>query len=136
MPGWTRVFAGKRGVEAMSGLLEIHNLTVTYHFQGRRVPAVRALDLTVGEGEKLAIVGESGAGKSTLAGAIMGLLPGPAEIEGEIVFRGLEISPRTLAELRGKEIVLIPQNVYNSINPVLSIGNQKGWWRRGASRIF
>lgn len=108
----------------MSGLLEIHNLTVTYDFQGRRVPAVRALDLTVGEEEKLAIVGESGAGKSTLAHTVMGLLANSTEIKGEIVFKGLKMSPRTLVELRGKEIVLIPQNVYNSINPVLSIGNQ------------
>lgn len=108
----------------MSGLLEIHNLTVTYGSRGRRAPAVRELDLTVGEGEKLAVVGESGAGKSTLASTIMGLLAGSAEIKGEIVFRGHKISPRILAELRGKEIVLIPQNVYNSINPVLSIGSQ------------
>ncbi|MEW6662880.1 MAG: ABC transporter ATP-binding protein [Bacillota bacterium] len=108
----------------MSGLLEIHNLTVTYGSQGRLAPAVRALDLTVGEGEKLAIVGESGAGKSTLANTIMGLLPNSAEIKGEIFFSGIKISPRILAEIRGKEIVLIPQNVYNSLNPVLSIGNQ------------
>jgi len=34
------------------------------------------------------------------------------------------VSPRTLAGLRGREIVLIPQNVYNSLNPVFSIGIQ------------
>ena len=58
----------------MSNLLEIHNLSVTYGLNGWRVLAVRDLGLTLGEGEKLAIIGESGAGKSTIANTIMGLL--------------------------------------------------------------
>ncbi len=108
----------------MSSLLEIRNLTVTYRFQDRQAAAVRALDLTIREGEKLAIVGESGAGKTTLVSAIMGLLPNSAEIEGKIFFREFQLNPRILAKLRGKEIVLIPQNVHNSLNPVFSVGNQ------------
>lgn len=107
----------------MSKLLEIRNLTVSYDSAGQ-LPAVNALDLMVRQGEKIAIVGESGAGKSTLANTIMGLLPKSTEIMGEIIFKGINMTPEELAGLRGKEIVLIPQNVYNSINPVLSIGNQ------------
>ncbi|MEG3067305.1 MAG: ABC transporter ATP-binding protein [Syntrophaceticus schinkii] len=108
----------------MSNLLEIHNLSVTYGLNGWRVLAVRDLGLTLGEGEKLAIVGESGAGKSTIANTIMGLLGNGAEIQGEIYFKGSQVKQETVSELRGKEIVLIPQNVFNSINPVFSIGEQ------------
>lgn len=52
-------------------ILEIENLKVL--FPG--VPAVEGVDITVGPGERVAIVGESGCGKSTLANALLGFVP-------------------------------------------------------------
>jgi peptide/nickel transport system ATP-binding protein len=66
-------------------LLEVSGLHV--HYPGREGPAraVDGVDLTVHEGETLALVGESGCGKTTLARTIMGLHRPDA---GEIRFRG------------------------------------------------
>lgn len=54
----------------------------------------------------------------------MGLLGTNAKVHGAIYFKGSQVKPETVNELRGKEIVLIPQNVFNSINPVFTIGEQ------------
>lgn len=108
----------------MSALLQIDRLSVIYHINGYALPALQEVDLHLAAGEKLGLVGESGAGKTTLAGAVMGLLPRGATVKGKIIFKGKILSPAHFARLRGREMVLIPQNVYNSLNPVLSIGQQ------------
>lgn len=54
----------------MSALLEVHGLSVAYG----KVPALENVDLTVGEGEIVTVIGANGAGKSTLLLAIMGIL--------------------------------------------------------------
>lgn len=108
----------------MSTLLEVHKLSVTYHVNGSSLPALQNVDLHLAAGEKIGLVGESGAGKSTLAGAVMGLLPRGATVGGKILFKGKVLSGPLFTRLRGREMVLIPQNVYNSLNPVLSIGQQ------------
>jgi len=107
-------------------LLEIRNLTVRYRRSGDDWdrPAVSGLWVAVEQGEKLAVVGESGAGKTTIAHAVMGILPPMTRVEGEIVYRGQRIDSRMPEGIRGKEIVLIPQNAYNSLNPVLPAGTQ------------
>ncbi len=108
----------------MSALLQIERLSVTYNLNGRALPALQEVDLCLAPGEKLGLVGESGAGKTTLASAVMGLLPRGATVKGAILFKGQTLSSPLLARLRGREMVLIPQNVYNSLNPVFSIGQQ------------
>ncbi|HAP31677.1 MAG TPA: hypothetical protein DCQ14_01285 [Firmicutes bacterium] len=113
-----------RRLNSLSTLLEIERLSVTYNINGYTLPALQEVDLHLAAGEKLGLVGESGAGKTTLAGAVMGLLPRGATIKGSILFKGKLLSPPLLARLRGREMVLIPQNVYNSLNPVLSVGQQ------------
>lgn len=52
-------------------VLEVHNLTVSYH----RKPVLWDVDLTVPPGTLTGIIGPNGAGKSTLIKAIMGLIP-------------------------------------------------------------
>lgn len=56
---------------------------------GRRSWAVRGLDLTIGEGERVLLAGASGSGKSTLLAALAGLLEhGAGESEGLLLVRG------------------------------------------------
>jgi ABC-type glutathione transport system ATPase component len=53
--------------------LELTNASVTYHQRGKKVNAVRGIDLTLHEGETVALVGESGSGKSSTARVVAGL---------------------------------------------------------------
>src|SRR5690606_19748144 len=92
-------------------VLEITRLNTVFRIGGRRIAAVRDLDLTIAPGETVALVGESGSGKSVTSLSIMGLLPkGIGEVEsgrlllrrksGEVVdLRGL--SREALRRIRG-----------------------------------
>lgn len=71
-------------------VLSLGNVSRTYH-GARPVEAVKDVDLTVFEGEMLAIKGPSGSGKSTLLG-LMGLLDSPTS--GRIALGGEEAGSR------------------------------------------
>ena len=65
--------------------LDIEDLTVEYG----QVAAVRGLDLTVGDGELVALVGPSGCGKTTTLGFITGFIRGRS---GRILFDGVDVT--------------------------------------------
>jgi ABC-type sugar transport system ATPase subunit len=65
--------------------LDIQDLTVEYG----QVAAVRGLDLTVGDGELVALVGPSGCGKTTTLGFITGFIRGRS---GKILFDGVDVT--------------------------------------------
>ncbi|MDM0086685.1 MULTISPECIES: ABC transporter ATP-binding protein [unclassified Variovorax] len=107
----------------MTPLLAIESLNVS--FGG--VPAVRAVDLSIGIGETLALVGESGSGKSATALSILRLLPPDATISGRVLFQGqdlLAMPQRRLRDLSGREIGMVFQEPMVSLNPVLRVGEQ------------
>ena len=111
----------------MAQLLELKNLTVCYHTPRGAVQAVRGVDLTLHEGEVLAIVGESGCGKSALCKAIMRLLPESASVGGQILVNGEDILPRTekeLQKLRGRLFSMVFQDPMTALNPSMTIGAQ------------
>ena len=85
--------------------------------------AVSHLDLFVDAGEIVAVVGSSGAGKSLFAHAVLGILPDNAIVKGEIRYKGSILDERRKAELRGKEIVLVPQSI-EFLNPLCRVGKQ------------
>ncbi|MFN3927096.1 MAG: ABC transporter ATP-binding protein [Pseudanabaenaceae cyanobacterium] len=87
-------------------MLRVENLTVSY---GDR-PAVAGVDLHLGEGEALGLVGESGCGKSTIARAILKLLPANSTMTGQVSAAG--------------KIGLIFQDPMTRLNPVLTIKSQ------------
>jgi ABC-type glutathione transport system ATPase component len=95
------------------GLLRICRLSVSYAARGHSpVTVLRQLDLEIGPGEVVGILGESGCGKSTLARSILGLLPHDARVEGSVRFRNEELLglPQTqLRRIRGARISLIHQ---------------------------
>lgn len=108
-------------------LLEIRGLDV--HFRGSqgRFQAVKALDLSIRQGETVALVGESGCGKSSTALAIMQLLAPGATLSGEIRFEGRNLaalSQGQMNKIRGSEISMIFQEPMTSLNPVHTIGAQ------------
>ena len=110
-------------------LLEIKNLKTYFYTEEGTVMAVDGLDLTLKEGETLAVVGESGCGKSVTSLSILGLIPSPpGKIEsGEILFRGedlLKKSEKEMRKIRGNEISMIFQEPLTSLNPVFTVGDQ------------
>ena len=110
-------------------LLEIKQLTSAFLFEGKPVPVVTDVSITVEEGEILGLVGESGSGKSVTAKNVMRLLPTPpaSVLSGEILFKGrdiLKLSEKEMRSGRGNEISMIFQEPMTSLNPVYTCGNQ------------
>ncbi|MBP0445308.1 ABC transporter ATP-binding protein [Roseomonas sp. SSH11] len=107
----------------MQPLVEIRGLTAA--FDG--IPALRGVDLAVGRGEAVALVGESGCGKSVTWLAALGLLPGKAKVDGSVRLDGQEIlhaAPAVLDQVRGGRVAMIFQDPASSLNSVHRIGRQ------------
>lgn len=109
-------------------LLEINNLCVDYVSPNGVARAVNNVSLSIAPGETLGIAGESGCGKSTLAFAITRLHKAPALIsEGEIIYNGrdvLKMSDKELRAFRWNDVSIVFQSAMNSLNPVITIGEQ------------
>ena len=111
----------------MSELLELQNLHVCFQTPQGAVQAVRGVDLTLHDGEVLAIVGESGCGKSALLKAIMRLLPSTASTDGRILVDGTDIAPfseKEFQKLRGRLFSMVFQDPMTALNPSMTIGSQ------------
>jgi ABC-type dipeptide/oligopeptide/nickel transport system ATPase component len=110
-------------------LLSVRDLRIRFRSPERPdLLAVKGVSFDLLASETVAIVGESGSGKSVTALALARLLPEPsARIEGQISWRGrdvLQLSPRELRAIRGKEIAYIFQDPMTSLNPVFSVRSQ------------
>jgi len=112
----------------VSALLQVRGLTVEFNTAGGRFRAVDGVDLSVGEGEVLAIVGESGSGKSVSMLAVMGLLPWTADVTAErMTFDGQDMLGMDAAARRrivGRDIAMIFQEPMSSLNPCFTVGYQ------------
>ncbi|WP_274363308.1 ABC transporter ATP-binding protein [Paenibacillus thermotolerans] len=113
----------------MENILEVRDLSVSFHVRGGEVQAVRGVSFDVKKGEAVAIVGESGCGKSVTAQTLMRLIPTPpGKIKsGSIKFNGVDLLKKTEREMesvRGKDIGMIFQDPMTSLNPTLTIGRQ------------
>lgn len=115
----------------MSGenLLEIKDLSIHYITEDGTVKAVDDMNLSVGKGETLGLVGETGAGKTTTALGILNLIPNPPGkiLKGEIIFQGedlLKKKPTEIRKIRGNKISMIFQDPMTALNPVMTVGEQ------------
>jgi peptide/nickel transport system permease protein len=117
-----------KAASADDAVLGVNQLHIHYVSASGTVRAVNGIDLRVGRGEAVGIVGESGCGKSTTAMAILGLIPPPGRIvSGELLLNGRNIATldeRALRAIRWKQVSLVPQGAMNSLNPVMRVGNQ------------
>jgi len=97
-------------------LLEVRDLKVTYHVQGKKVQAVAGISFDIYEGETLGLVGESGCGKSTTGKAIMRIIE-PSS--GTINLEGVSISSLNKKALRRArtKVQMIFQDPISSLNP-------------------
>jgi peptide/nickel transport system ATP-binding protein len=115
------------GFDPTAPLLEVDNLEVGFPTQDGLVHAVRGVSYTLRSGEVLGIVGESGSGKSVTSLAVMGLLPGNAQITGSVRYRGQELlgqSDPSMSRVRGKGVSMIFQDPMTSLDPVYRVGRQ------------
>ncbi len=93
-------------------LLSTHGLTAFYgDFQ-----ALFGVDLTLGAGETLAIIGANGAGKSTLLRSVCGLIPAAS---GMIRFDGADVGALSAPEIMALGIAMVPEG--RRLFPSLSV---------------
>lgn len=115
--------------ETNTALLQVKNLSVSFHSRDGVTRAVNNVSFDLHRGQTLCIVGESGSGKSVTCYSLLGLLPTPpASIDqGEAWYQGqdlLKLSKQQMHKIRGGNIAMIFQDPMTSLNPYLSIGSQ------------
>ncbi len=112
----------------MSSLLTVQDLCVRFVSRRKTVSQpLRGVNLNLGRGEILGIVGETGCGKTLTGLAILGALSANARVSGQICYEGQELTSldeQTRAKLRGTSLALIPQNPAAALDPVHTIGTQ------------
>ena len=112
----------------MENILDVKGLDVNVRAGRAELPVLCGVDLTMGRGEIVGLVGESGCGKSMTALSVMGLLPDAARIAGgEIRYRDTELTSlpeKQRCALRGGEIAMIFQEPGRALNPLIPVGKQ------------
>lgn len=110
-------------------ILNIQHLTVSFTqyepgtTKRSELPVISDLNVSIREGEIVAVVGSSGSGKSLLAHAVFGLLPQNATVRGNIRYQGDLLDKKKITKLRGREMALVPQRV-QYLDPLMPVGRQ------------
>ncbi len=110
--------------------VKLENFSVSYKTYRGSAKVVDRINLEVGKGEKVGLVGESGCGKTTTMKMILRVLDaGIIEVPkgGKIIFQGqnvLEMGKDELMKLRRQKVSMISQSPMSALNPVLTIGTQ------------
>lgn len=121
----TNPFAPREKSALEASLDAIRLDAVTVEFGSRRglrrttFRAVDQVDLSLAQGETLALVGESGCGKSTLVRTIFGLNP---IASGNVAVFGQDVATATPRQRRAmrRRVQMVFQDPFSSLNPHLS----------------
>ncbi len=124
-------------------VLQIKQLFMRYPTSANWV--LDGLNLSVAQGESLALVGPSGCGKSTIARVALQLLPSGSICQGQLLLTGQDprlLSQSSLRELRAHSVGLVFQDPMTRLNPLMTIGghlldmfqahrqDKNAFWRR------
>jgi peptide/nickel transport system ATP-binding protein len=112
-----------------NAVLKIENLEIQFPGFAGAVHAVSGVNLEVGAGEIVGLVGESGSAKSVTAMAALKLLPkGAFEMAGgriSLLGHALEdLTEGQMNKLRGRDVAMIFQEPQTALNPTKKIGVQ------------
>jgi len=116
-------------------VLEVRNLTTSFHMVNKDIIAVDNLSFDLFSHEILAIIGESGSGKSVTNLSIMKLVDEPGEVApdskiclktGNTYIDLNKLSEKEMEKIRGNRISMIFQEPSASFNPLFKLGNQVG----------
>ena len=110
-------------------LLDIRGLKTWFKTDEGMVRSVDGVDLAIGHGETLCVVGESGCGKTVTALSVLKLIAMPPGkiVDGQILWQGRDLVPLDadeMNEIRASEIAIVFQEPMTSLNPVYTIGDQ------------
>src|SRR5262245_4221954 len=103
-------------------VLEVSGLSKNFESEGAPVRALRGVDLTIAQGEFIAVMGPSGCGKSTLLNLVAGL---DAPRDGQVVLVGEELVGRDeneLARIRREHIGIVFQ-FFNLLEGMTALEN-------------
>jgi peptide/nickel transport system ATP-binding protein len=111
--------------DAGPGVLTVRGLNVAVG----NIALVKDVDLTIGPGERVGLIGESGSGKSLTALAIMGLLPEDVSATGSVRLAGVDheligANERALSRVRGRRVAMVFQEPMTALNPTMRVGAQ------------
>jgi branched-chain amino acid transport system ATP-binding protein len=96
---------------------------------------LHGVDLTVGDGEVVALLGRNGMGKTSLVRSIVGMMP-PVLGEGTVVWQGEDIARLPSYEIAKRGVGLVPQgrHIFGSLSLLENLtvaarpgGNGDGW---------
>jgi len=108
---------------AASPLLEVRDIDAFYG----PIQALRGISLTIGEGERIALVGANGAGKTTTLRTISGLLP---PTRGEIFFGGEPIHRLSANRVVGRGVAHLPEGRELFFGLSVEDNLRAGFWSR------
>jgi putative ABC transport system ATP-binding protein len=106
----------------MAAMISLENITKTYHLESLEVPVLKGINLSIEEGEYVAIMGASGSGKSTLMN-IIGCLDRPSS--GQYFLAGQDLTTLgddELADIRNQYIGFVFQQ-FNLLPKLTSLSN-------------
>jgi NitT/TauT family transport system ATP-binding protein len=117
-------------------MIRLTGVSRTFAGRSGAVEALRGIDLSVGDGEFVAVLGRSGCGKSTLLRLIAGLLPvtaGEVRVSGERVTK-----PRRDIAMMFQKPALLPWRsvLDNVLLPVQIFGGRKAAHRGRAEELL
>ena len=106
-------------------VLNVADLTVSV----RDTTLVDGVNLTIGRGERVGLIGESGSGKSLTALAVMGLLPEDVRMTGSVRLAGVDhdlvgATERQMSRVRGRDVAMVFQEPMTALNPTMRVGDQ------------